>query len=213
MGVADEHAVTIHIVLAIGTVNDRIPVEDDGFVVKHGVVNSGEVLRDVEVGGEAPNRAAHAVRAGAFVVEFHSPEVVGVVPQVAHSVAVGQRGGEAAIFRIDDGLRVTSLRVIGGAEDEAPAGGIGRDVPAQSDAAGLDTVCIVSRRRVEGEALNFRARHGVGVDCHLEVSVGRRGNQVVGASLNRHVGDDGAIAVVQRQRSRSSARNVELEGQ
>ena len=171
MGAANEFAVTIHVVGTEGTVNNGIPVQDDGLVVEHGVVNCGEVLRDVQVCGESPDRAAHAIGA-TVVVELHSPEIVRVVPQVANRVAVGKVRGKAAVLRIDDGLRMTRLRMVGGAEEEAPARGIGGNVPAQGHATGLDAVGIVGRCRVESEGLNIRARHVLGIDCHLEVGSG-----------------------------------------
>ena len=139
------------------------------FVVEHGIVISSEVLRDVEVGREAPDRAAHAFRAGTTVVEFHSPEVVGVVPQVAHSVAVGHSGAKASVFRIDDSLYMTGFRVIGGTEDQTPTSGIVWDVPTQGHATRLNAVFIVGRSRVESEAFNSRARHRFSIDRNLEI--------------------------------------------
>ena len=210
LGVADEHTITIHVVETIGAVDNGVPVEDDLFVVEHGLVDSGEVLRNVEVGGEAPDRAAHALRAS-VVVELDVPEVVGVVPQVAHREAVGQFVvGEAAIFRIHDRLRVVRIRIVGATEDQSPTGGVGGDVPTQRHAGGFHFVVVVGRSHAPSEAFGVdgRARHVGGIDGHLEVGVGRRGNQVIGASLDSGVGDFGTVGKAfrsDRARSRSAA--------
>ncbi len=139
------------------------------FVIEHGIVISSEVLRDVEVGREAPDRAAHAIRASTVVVELNVPEIVGVVPQVAHSIAVGHSGAEAAIFRIDDGLVMVGIRIVGATEDQSPTSGIVRDVPTQGHATRLNAVFIVGRSRVESEAFNSRARHRFSIDRNLEI--------------------------------------------
>ncbi|KWW28159.1 MAG: hypothetical protein F083_2891 [bacterium F083] len=216
LSVTNQFTVTIHVVETIGAVDNSVPVEDDLFVIEHSVVNSGEVGRDVEVSGEAPDRAAHAIRA-TVVVELDVPEVVGVVPQIAHRIAVSQFGGEAAILRIHDRLWVVGIRVVGATEDQSPTSGIGGDVPTQGHAAGFNLVGVVGRSRVEGKAfgLDIRARHVFGVDGDLEVSIGRRGNQVVGTSLNGGVDDlrtIGHFASRSRFRTRSrSGRNIQFD--
>ena len=200
--------VAVDVVVTIGTVNNRSPVEDDLFVVEHGLINHSQVLRNVEVGGEAPDRAAHTIRASG-VVELDMPEVVGVVPQVADSVAVGHIGAEAAILRIHDRLRVVRIRVIGATEHQSPTSGIFRNHPTQGHAGGLDFVGIVSRLRAEGKAfgLDGRARHLVHINIYGVVSLRGGGNQIIGASRQAQVGDDGTGAS-ERAATRS---DVELD--
>ena len=171
VGFANLHAIAIDEVSTEGTVNHSVPVQHNLFVVEDSVIFGNEVLWDVEVGGEAPDRAAHASRASA-VVELDVPEVVGVVPQVAHSVAVSQFSGEAAILRIHDRLRVVRIRMVGATKDQSPTSGVSGDVPAQGHATGFHFVFVVSRGRAKGKAFDSRARHRLGVDRHFEV---RRG--------------------------------------
>ena len=198
LGVADKYTIAVHIVETIGTVDNSVPVQGDGFIVEHSFVFSGEVLRNIEVGGEAPDRAAHASGA-TIVVELNMPEVVGVVPEVAHGVAVGHLVGEAAVLRIHDGLVVVGFRVVGATEDETPTSGILGDVPMQGHAGRLDAVFVIGRSRTKDEvfSIDSRARHIFGVDRDFEVGIGRRGHQVVSARTDAQVSDDGTSADIQ----------------
>ena len=189
LGGADELTVAVHVIGTEGTVDDSRPVQHDLLVLEDVLVDGGQVVRAVEVGGEAPNRAAHALRA-TVVAHLYPPEVVGVVPKVGHGVAVGQLARPFG----HDGLRMTGFRIVGRSEHQAPLGGVGGQRPLQRDAGGLEAVGIVGRRRVESKTFNRRARHGLGIDGHLEVRRGRRGHQIIGASFDGSVGDDGAVA-------------------
>ena len=196
-GGVEQLAVLVDAIATVGTVHDSVPSQNGGVAFEDLFGRGHEVLRSVEGGGESPDGAAHAVGASR-VVELDVPEVVGVVPEVGHRVAVSHVGAEAAVFGIDDGLRVTGFRIVGGTEHEAPTGGILGVRPAQSDAGGLDAVLVVGRIRVEGKArsVDGRARHVGCIDIHGVVGIGRGGNQVVGASLQRQILDDGAGAHV-----------------
>ena len=168
LGVADEFIVAVHIVHAVATVNNGIPVQDDGLVIKHGLVNNGQVLRNIQVRGEAKDWAAHTFLATA-IVELHSPEIGLIVPQVADSEVISHVSGEAAVLRIHNRLWMAGLRMVGATEDETPTIGIGRNVPAEGHASRFNSVSVVFRNRVESKVLNRRARHVFGIDCHLEV--------------------------------------------
>ena len=72
---------------------DGVPTQDYLFVVKDGHINGGEVLRDVEGGGEAPEVAEHAF--GAAVIALADLPVVGgvAVEGVVEDVLVVQIPG------------------------------------------------------------------------------------------------------------------------
>ena len=230
LGGADDHTVTIHVVETVGTVDNRSPVQNNLFVVEHGLINNRQVLRDVEVSGEAPDRAAHALRAS-VVVELDVPEVVGVVPQVADGVAVSHIGREAAILRIHDGLRMTGLRMVGATKDQAPTGGVLGHLPTQGHASGFEVVGIVGGLGVEGKAfgLDGRARHLFNVDVNPEVLFrfttinsglrhflfnSSRSHKVVSARSQAQVLDDGTSADAchsGRFTAAITTRNVELK--
>ena len=93
-------------------------------------------------------------------------------------------------------LRVAGLRIVGATKDHLVFSGVGGVHPLQRDAGGLELVLVVSRDRIEGKAFEVRARHLFGVDGDLEVSIGRRSNQVVGTGSNRSVGNDRTVGNV-----------------
>ena len=176
------HAVggTVDVVGTIGTVGNSVPVQDNVFIVEDGLVFSIEVLRDVQVSGEAPDFASGFAACIALV---DTPEVVRVVEQVGHSVAIGK-----VARPVDEDV----FAIVGAAITHTILSGIGVKLPTQGDAGRLHFILAIGRHRVGG---HFRARHVLGVDRDLEVGGRRRSNQVVGARNHGQVLDDGAGAV------------------
>ena len=88
-GLADLHAILVDVVVTIGAVDNGVPGQGNGLAFEDFVRCSNQVLRLVEVRGEAKHFASHGAAAFFFATVatlVDTPEVVGVVEEVGDSV-------------------------------------------------------------------------------------------------------------------------------
>ena len=150
-------------------------------------------MRLVEVCGEAPD-LAEGLATFAAVTHIHSPEVVGVVPEVGYRVAFG----EVACPVNEDGLRMLGVGIVGCAEHQAVFRGEIGQMPLQGHAGRLKAVGVVSW---SGSIGLLGARHGLGVDFDREWVGSRRSHEIIGARGNGQIIDDGACGILRVLRS------------
>ena len=162
--------ILVDVVVTIGTVDNRVPVQSGGLAFEEFNRGGGQVLRHVEVRGEAPDVAdgGAAGRLAAIGALVDTPEVVGVVPEVGHSVFLSE-----VVRPVDeDGLRMRLhfiVRPVGRAEGEAVLGAVRVEQPLQGHAVGLDAFGVVDRS--DHDSL-LRARQVFDADFNFEVSGG-----------------------------------------